>query len=192
MKDYEIDRLGQVVQARVERFAGDYAEDIAQEARLLAWLQQELLDQLAPRASEAWVLRSAHRKWINWYRKESGPVIRLLNSPELEVPEPTETQRRHQGQAGAIRRGMARARAIPQPPPLELLEDREAFLDLADAMVHLTDRQKLVIGLLFYQYKSLEEVASRLNVSTRTVTNIKNSALAVLAQRLTTGVDRQT
>lgn len=68
--------------------------------------------------------------------------------------------------------------------PDEIVEREEAVTRLRRAMAELEPRQRAVMRALYWEGQSLKEVAKVLGVTTRTVYNIRERALALLGDLL--------
>ncbi|NLN40917.1 MAG: sigma-70 family RNA polymerase sigma factor [Clostridiales bacterium] len=64
---------------------------------------------------------------------------------------------------------------------LDLILDEEDNKYLLEALDRLTDRQREVIILYYFENMKIEDIASRLGVSYRTVVNTKTRALEKMA-----------
>jgi RNA polymerase sigma-70 factor (ECF subfamily) len=155
------DRYGSLVFSLAARITGsrDGAEDVTQEAFVTVWSS---IDRFEPQRGSlrSFLYTIAHRRAVDWVRREEGAVRRARLSPALQVDEADPADA---SAAGDLARQARRA--------------------LAD----LPPEQRQTVELVYYDGLSYREVAARLGIPEGTAKSRMRLALAKLAATLDEG-----
>ncbi len=132
------------------------AEELTQETMIKVWRKADQFD-AAKSAPSTWIFRIARNQRIDTFRRENRPELDP-NDPSL-VPEPEEA-------ADTV------------------IEQKQSEMQLLEAMKHLSEDQKAILKLSFFEDMSHGRIAEHLNIPLGTVKSRLRLALGKLRSTL--------
>jgi RNA polymerase sigma-70 factor (ECF subfamily) len=158
-------QLFEVVAPRIKSFmmrsgaAEPQAEELAQETMLAVWRKAVLFNP-AQGGAAAWIFTIARNLRIDWHRREQRGGIRQGSDAEIEFE------------------------VDDSPLPDAQLQLAQSEVRVRGALLHLTEEQRRVVELSFFEEKAHSEIARTLGIPLGTVKSRLRLAMGRLRKAL--------